>query len=66
MSGWVPEFPELHQEGTTQLHNQEEVERAIAAGEVDFGLQVAVDGRVWVCVNGMAYIRFKPRRGTRE
>lgn len=28
----------------------------------DVGLQVAWDGRIWVCVNGVAFLRFKPSR----
>jgi hypothetical protein len=27
----------------------------------DFGIQIATDGRVWICINGSAFIRFKPR-----
>lgn len=27
---------------------------------VDFGIQIATDGRVWVCINGIAFLRFKP------
>lgn len=26
----------------------------------DLGLQTAEDGRIWLCVNGMAFVRFKP------
>lgn len=26
----------------------------------DFGIQVAEDGRIWVCVDGVAFLRFKP------
>jgi len=26
----------------------------------DFGLQVAKDGRIWICLNDQALIRFKP------
>lgn len=28
--------------------------------DVEFGLQVGIDGRVWICVNGAAFLRFKP------
>jgi hypothetical protein len=27
---------------------------------VDLGLQISYDGRLWLCVNGVALIRFKP------
>ena len=26
----------------------------------DFGIQIAKDGRVWICIDGVAFIRFKP------
>jgi len=26
----------------------------------DFGIQVAEDGRVWICIDGIAFIRFNP------
>lgn len=29
---------------------------------VEFGLQIAEDGRVWVCVNGACLFRFHPKR----
>jgi streptogramin lyase len=28
--------------------------------DVDLGIQIAPDGRLWLCVNGIACIRFKP------
>lgn len=28
--------------------------------DCDFGIQIAKDGRVWICINGKAFIRFKP------
>ena len=29
----------------------------------DFGIQVSEDGRVWICVDGLAFIRFNPNIG---
>lgn len=29
--------------------------------DVDLGIQIGFDGRVWVCINGIAFIRFKPK-----
>jgi hypothetical protein len=26
----------------------------------DVGIQVATDGRIWVCIDGSAFLRFKP------
>jgi hypothetical protein len=28
--------------------------------EGDLGIQIARDGRVWMCINGVAFIRFSP------
>ncbi len=30
--------------------------------DCDFGIQIASDGRVWICIDGVAFIRFKPTR----
>ena len=30
--------------------------------DCDFGIQISTDGRVWICINGEAFIRFKPKR----
>ena len=28
--------------------------------DCDFGIQISVDGRVWICIDGIVFIRFKP------
>lgn len=28
--------------------------------DVDFGIQIASDGRVWICINDVAALRFQP------
>ena len=28
--------------------------------EGDIGVQIAEDGRIWICIDGVALIRFKP------
>ena len=30
------------------------------ASNVDLGVQIAQDGRVWVCIDGIAFLRFSP------
>ncbi|ACH62024.1 hypothetical protein MYRNA_16 [Mycobacterium phage Myrna] len=57
---------EFHQEGSIGITNLvgivEHLNEASARGEqVDVGLQVAEDGRIWLCVDGAALIRFKPK-----
>ena len=49
-------YPETHQQGLITI------EQNINSGGLigDFGIQVAKDGRIWICINGIATIRFKP------
>ena len=50
------DYPETHWHGVISieqtLHQGSEIK--------DFGIQIAKDGRVWICFNGVAAIRFKP------
>lgn len=59
------EVPEFHQQGSIGITDLDEIipmlQLAASKGEqVDVGLQVNHEGRIWLCVNGMALIRFKP------
>lgn len=59
------EVEEFHLQGSVSIQNLHEVVRflneAHDKGEtVDVGLQVSHEGRMWVCVDGMALLRFKP------
>ena len=51
----VKPYTETHQQGTITI------EKALPMGVTvgDFGIQIASDGRVWICVDGEAIIRFK-------
>jgi hypothetical protein len=51
-----PELPETHAEGMISIENLPE-ERALRG---DLGIQIAADGRVWICINGAAFLRFSP------
>lgn len=45
-------------------HVSVENDEMIAAQDLtdcELGVQVSHDGRVWLCVNGVAWIRFKPK-----
>ena len=53
-------LPETHTQGIVSLENKEIVER-MDLHDADFGIQIAHDGRVWICINGVAFIRFKPQ-----
>lgn len=32
----------------------------------DLGIQIAADGRVWVCIDGIAFLRFNPNIKMKE
>ena len=52
----IKELPETHQQGLITI------EQNLNAGGLmgDFGIQIAKDGRIWICIDGTAVIRFKP------
>ena len=54
-------FGPMYQNGSIYMENPDLIKR-IDMTDCDFGVQVASDGRVWVCINGLAWIRFKPSR----
>lgn len=61
-------YPETHQQGVISIENlPKEFGLMFGSGgkthmEGDFGIQIAEDGRVWVDVNGIAFLRFKPMK----
>jgi hypothetical protein len=60
----VRAYPETHQTGLIDVSNLDVIfgeERQCGhAVRGDIGVQIANDGRIWVCVNGVALIRFSP------
>ena len=68
----MKEYKETHQQGIISIENKELIlDRDNDFSQIikgDFGIQIAADGRVWVCINGVAFIRFKPltKKGERE
>jgi hypothetical protein len=56
----VKPYPELHQEGIISIENlppELQLKEGMIKG--DFGIQVASDGRIWICINGISLIRFR-------
>ena len=61
---------ETNQEGVISIENK----HLILDSENDFtkiinglfGIQIAKDGRIWICVNGIAFLRFKPIKKSRK
>ena len=57
----VKAYPETHQQGFLS------VEKPLRFSlDCDFGIQIADDGRVWICVDGRAFLRFKPEGDQNE
>ena len=56
----MKEYKETHQQGIISVENSGLLKDGYKKG--DFGIQIATDGRVWVCIDGIAFIRFKPAR----
>ena len=61
----MKEYPETHQQGSIFIETTLSNQRLI---EGDLGIQIAKDGRVWICIDGIAFIRFSPKfkRETKE
>lgn len=62
----MKEYLETHQRGAISIENLPE-EFGLRFGpsgrpyiEGDFSIQVAEDGRVWVNIDGIAFLKFKP------
>lgn len=57
----LPAINNIHRHGHLSVENLAKVQ-AMALQGCDVGLQTSPDGRIWICVNGVAFIRFKPKR----
>ena len=51
------EYPEQHMKGYITIENRDMFDFPM---EADLGLMVSHDGRVWLCINGIAFLRFTP------
>ena len=57
----IKPYKETHMDGVLSMESDEffnKQDRRIVSG--DFGIQIAEDGRVWICFNGVSFIRFQP------
>lgn len=52
----MKDYPETHQKGLITI--EQTIETGYHLG--DLGIQIAKDGRIWICIDGIAVIRFKP------
>ncbi len=57
----IRKYPEMHQRGMLSVETKIE-----SIHDCDFGVMIAEDGRVWICVDGIAFIRFRPIHNMKE
>lgn len=57
------EFPETHQRGRLSVENTEMISK-VNLEDCDVGIQVSWDGRIWLCLDGIAWLRFKPAKAS--
>jgi hypothetical protein len=53
------EYPETHFQGLITLDNPEILQDHAIHG--DIGVQISSNGRIWICINGISFIRFTPK-----
>ncbi len=53
----VKAYPETHQQGLISFEYSAPGPTVVSG---DLGIRVAEDGRVWVCIDGVAFLRFRP------
>lgn len=58
----IKPYKETHQTGliTFEQFMFDKVVPSARAIVGDIGIQIAEDGRIWICVDGIAFLRFKP------
>jgi len=57
---YVTEYKETHQTGAISIETMPGKLKSGRHMKGDFGIQVARDGRVWICIDGAAFLRFSP------
>ncbi len=55
MTTKIKEYPELHQDGFISIEKQ--ITKSFRG---DLGIQIGKDGRIWGCVDGEVWFRFRP------
>ena len=69
----IKEYKETHQTGNISIENIPPEVASFIFGrgggnmfQGDLGIQIAKDGRVWVCINGIAFLRFSPKKEVKQ
>lgn len=64
----IQQYEETHQSGCIILENLDMIRELTESKSLtdtshilgDIGIQISGDGKIWVCINSIAFIRFKP------
>jgi len=58
----IKPYEETHMDGVISVENMPEelYHNKYLNMTGDFGIQIAEDGRVWICLNGVSFLRFTP------
>lgn len=56
----IADYGPVYQHGRLSIENIDQINDMRLDQPLEFGVQVADDGRVWVCLNGVSWLRFKP------
>lgn len=56
MAKKIKAYSETHQHGIISIECDIPDKSMIG----DIGIQISTDGRIWVCINGIAFLRFRP------
>ena len=59
----IKPYEETHMEGTILLDNNPFFQSHI---EGNLGILITEDGRMWICIDGLSFIRFTPKRKHHE
>ena len=51
-------YKETHWQGLISI--EQDIKQGFSKG--DIGIQIAEDGRIWICINGQSLLRFLPDR----
>lgn len=54
--GPFPVIEETHVKGMISVE-----EKIVSALDIDFGIKISPDGRIWICIDGKSFLRFKPK-----
>lgn len=59
----IKEYAETHQKGYLSVDMSIKPE---LLKKCDVGVMISRDGRIWICVDGLSFIRFRPALSEKE